>query len=127
VNLTRKHHAPPFFGRAALFVVALSLMMTLGCGDDDDDGAGFTGDIGNECSLTCFDEWCRNDDHARCYSQWCVGTPDDTYCSVVCDVDPQCPVGFVCTEECGVQVAKNPLCVRENDFELLQDLGFCPK
>ena len=116
---------PLFSRRAALFflagcLVALAATMatSLACDDDDDDdvGAGVTGDIGRECSLVCFDDWCKNDDHPKCHSYWCVGRPDQTYCSVNCEVDGQCPAGFVCTEECGSGVAKNPVCVRENQL-----------
>ena len=117
-------------GGLCLAVCLILLMGSFSCDNDEDEelsgGVGFTGDIGVDCLLNCSSEWCKNDDHMGCKSGFCIGPGGDTYCTVVCETDNFCPEGFLCTENCTTQVAKNPMCVREEDYGLLQDLEFCP-
>lgn len=118
----------PLLRRAAFLSVVLALLILTACGQDDDpSGAGFTGDMGTACNVECYGQWCKDDDQISCSSAFCIGPPEDTYCTAACEVDAQCPEGFGCTEECGTEVAKYPVCVREEDFALLRELGYCPE
>lgn len=105
------------------------LAAVVACGLDDDDennGAGWTGDVGGECVIPCYDDWCKSSDQIDCASGFCVGTEGDLYCTVPCDLDNQCPAGFLCSDECNTHVAKDPACVKQEHWAILQDLGFCP-
>jgi len=115
-----------YFLRVLLLVVWLG--SNAGCDDDEGDQSdtGITGDTGESCDLQCFSGWCRDHNQADCVSQVCIGTPDDTYCTIACEIDSHCPEGFVCTEECDDEVAYYPICVREQDLSVLQDLDYCP-
>jgi len=101
--------------------------LVLSCADEaSNEGAGWTGDLGVSCDNMCYTDWCKDGAQIECVSGFCVGPNDDTYCTVPCDLDVDCANGFVCTEECDKQVAKVPVCVRDADYPLLEDLGFCP-
>jgi len=112
-----------------LCLVAGAIVLACGSGDDDDDddGAGFTGDVGEECDFNCYDPWCKNGEYVDCASKFCIGEPDDLYCSVACDFDFECPENYRCTIDCNKSVAKVPLCVKNKDYQLLQELEYCPE
>jgi len=93
---------------------------------DTGDGLGYTGDVGESCDINCYELWCKSDDFIECRSQFCIGSENDTYCTQPCDIDGECPIGYSCTEECNKSVAKDPVCVKDEDFELLQELEYCP-
>lgn len=114
----------------ALLILAAPFIFLLTCGHEDiisdGDGLGYTEDVGVDCDINCYELWCKSDDFIECRSQFCVGTEGDTYCTQPCDIDGECPIGYTCTEECDDAVAKNSLCVKDEHFELLQELEFCP-
>jgi hypothetical protein len=108
----------------------LTAGLVLSCAEDDkaeDFSGGYTGDIGKSCDVYGCIDWCRENDQANCASLYCIGRRDDTYCTAPCNVDGDCPSGFVCDEECNTHASKIPMCVREADFSYLQELGYCPK
>lgn len=110
-----------------LFLIVL-LSVVYACEDDENDESdtGITGDVGESCAMQCYSGWCRDHNQADCVSQSCVGLPDETYCTIACELDSHCPTGFVCSEECSDQVAHYPVCVREEDMAVLRTLEYCP-
>jgi hypothetical protein len=129
--------AKPLASRVALFFlrtlvsagwVVLSLIGA-GCGQDSNQsatGSGISGDVGEKCLVLCYADWCKDDDQVDCSSSYCLGQPDKTYCTVMCDLDSQCPDGYLCTDDCETEVAKQPVCVKTKDYSYLQELGYCP-
>jgi hypothetical protein len=119
-----------FFSGKAIFSCFLGLFFFVpGCvGDDSQSGTGkgITGDVGEACTVFCYSAWCKDDDQIECRSTFCVGQVDQTYCTVICDLDAQCPDGYLCTYGCETKVAKEPVCVKIKDYQFLQELGYCP-
>lgn len=118
-----------FSGRIILFCLAGLCWLLFGCvGDDNQSGSGegITGDVGVDCNVFCYADWCKDDDQIECRSTYCVGQIDETYCTVICDLDAQCPDGYLCTEGCQTEVSKEPVCVKKKDYQYLQELGYCP-
>ena len=93
---------------------------------DAPEGVGWTEDVGLECKMPCYEQWCENDDMIECRSGFCIGAPEQLYCTVPCDIDSECPEGYFCTEECTDDVTRVSVCVTQEDFALLQELEFCP-
>jgi hypothetical protein len=109
--------------------VAAMLSATLACsGSGGTSSNGNLGDVGMPCTLNlCFSKWCTDQNQAHCPSEYCVGQPNKTYCTIPCDISGECPNGYSCTDNCGSQVFVYPICVNAVDYALLQSLGYCPK
>jgi len=111
-----------------IFILCVSVLIAA-CEDDCDyqEGLGYTEDVGLECNINgCTADWCRDDQQVDCRSGFCIGPWNGYYCSVPCSLDVDCPVGYICAEECNSHVAQTPVCVKEKDWALLQELGYCP-
>ena len=111
---------------AGLACLAIGALI-IACDDEEaPPGLGSTGDVGVPCDSVCYEPWCKNTDQIKCASGFCIGPQEKTYCTDYCDLDIDCPAGFVCTDDCNHHAAVNPACVREDDYILLEDLGYCP-
>jgi len=111
-------------------LICLAAGLWLGACDDDEEvgggGLGWTGDVGVECTSVCGDPWCTNNDQMHCASGYCVGPQGETYCSVPCDIDVDCPDDYICTTKCDWQASANAICVKSEDYSFLRELGYCP-
>jgi hypothetical protein len=124
---TKNTNEPLFLARA-VFCILLTVLLPAACGEDGNEtGGGYTNDVGEDCLVLCYDDWCGNNEQVSCSSLYCIGPADETYCTTSCDFDEQCPAGYFCSVGCTHRVAPYPVCIKEENRQLLIDLEYCPE
>ncbi|MBZ0272790.1 hypothetical protein K8I61_12195 [bacterium] len=122
----------PRFAPLALVVFLAASQVFVTCGGDDagsPKGEGFTGDVGVDCvQKGCTDPaWCLDPGQAACVSLICAGRANgETYCTMPCDYDEQCPDGYRCTYQCDDDMSETDYCVTDSDYGHMVDFALCP-